>query len=58
MDDARVYQAPPGDGRSKQLVPSGDDGQVVKWSTYDVPSSHGHGHGKGQGQLSRSRSNI
>ena len=56
--DARVYQAPPGDGRSKQLAPSGDDvtpsGQVVKWSTYDVPSSHGHG----QGQVSRSRSNI
>ena len=52
-DDARVYQAPPGDGRSKQLAPSGDDvtpsGQVVKWSTYDVPSSHGHG--KGQGQI-------
>ena len=43
-DDVRVYQAPPGDGRSKQLAPSGDDvtpsGQVVKWSTYDVPSGH------------------
>ena len=39
-DDVRVYQAPPGDGRSKQLAPSGDDvtpsGQVVKWSTSDV----------------------
>ena len=43
-DDVRVYQAPPGDGRSKQLAPSGDDvtpsGQVVKLSTYDVPSGH------------------
>ena len=43
-DDVRVYQAPPGDGLLKQLAPSGDDvtpsGQVVKWSTYDVPSGH------------------
>ena len=29
---------------------------LVKWSTYDVTSSHGHG--KGQGQIYRSRSNI
>ena len=59
-DDVRVYQAPPGDGRSKQLAPSGDDVTPYKWPKSDVTSgdcveghshSHSHSHGQGQGQM-------